>query len=80
MWAMRQRSSARILNLGRSQDFVAEVVAEVFSGSQVDSSSTDERRQFRLDLCQTKEPGSPARFELDEKIDVAVAARVPVQT
>ena len=64
---------------GGPHDLVAEVTAEIRTGSEVDVSA-EELRQFEFDRSYAKESGQPIGEKVDEQIDVAVGAQLVAES
>src|SRR6476646_470605 len=71
MWRIRTRSSSRILDLGRPQDSVAEIPAEILRRAQVDLFPAQHRGQLGFHHGQPEEARLTAGLELHQEVDVA---------
>ncbi len=56
----------RILDLCSSQDFIAEMAAEVLGSPQIDASIVEHCGQRRFHCSQLDETGLPTRLERDQ--------------
>src|SRR3984893_16324519 len=72
MWRRRMRSSGFILHLCRPHDFLAEIPAQVPRCAQVHFSSSQQGRQFHLDLGHREQGWLRVGLELDQKVHVAL--------
>jgi hypothetical protein len=73
---MRTWSSGGVIEHARGRDdVIAEVGAQVTDGSEVDLAA-EQHLQLEFELGDAEQTGCPARFELDEQVDVAVVAEL----
>ena len=73
------KPSGVILNLGRSDDLIAEIPAEIGYGTQVHTSSAHQGRKFDFDRRDAQQTRFGSRLEFDEQIDVTVRAIGPFE-
>src|SRR5687768_12827172 len=72
-------SSGGMEQLRSSHDLVPEITAQLFGRAKIDGKAAEHLRKLDLHLRHIEQGWRGARFELDQQVDVAVAAGGPLQ-